>query len=364
MQENSKLSNIVSQFLDVNNQSQITPISTGLINDTYLIDLKQNKSKYILQKINKNVFPEPEKVMKNLINITKHLHLNVDNNYELLTLTKTKNESSFLIDDDDEYWRLYKYIDQTRTVEQISDPNLVYEAAKAFGNYIKRLVDLDPKQIFETIKYFHNYRNRVQKLEQAIQKNAYKRLATCIEEVKMVKERLQYIDQYYSLKLPVRIIHSDTKIDNILFDDQLKRAVCVIDLDISMPGSILYDFGDMVRYNTNSTKEDDPNIDQINLNKEIFHLLSLGFIEETFSILTTVEKENLLLGAKLVILIQAIRYLTDYLSGDIYYKIQYDSHNIIRTKNQLHFLKCVEREEKELLKIINSVYFKMDNTNT
>ncbi len=348
--------------MDIGNLREITPISTGLINDTYLIDLKVANDKYILQKINKNVFPEPEKVMENLMKITSHLRINADKRYKLLTVINTKDQSSFFIDDQYDYWRLYQFIDHTRTIDQISDPNLAYEAAKAFGNYIYRLADLNPGILFETIDSFHNYRKRVHTFKDAIETDRCQRLKSCAEEVRIVEERLQYIDQFYSLEIPLRIIHSDTKIDNILFDDQLKNAICVIDLDISMPGSILFDFGDMVRSFTNSTKEDDPNFDLIKLNLEIFHLITRGFIEETFSILTHTEKEHLLLGARLAILVQAIRYLTDYLSGDIYYKIQYDSHNIVRTKNQLYFLKCIEKEEKQLEKIIKTELIRVNKT--
>jgi aminoglycoside phosphotransferase (APT) family kinase protein len=352
---NDHLKYITGNFLELPENTEILPISNGLINDTYLVRNVKVKHKYVLQKINKNVFREPEKVMKNLVCIVNHLADHPDPRYRLLSLEQTKDGADFFVDQGQEYWRVFRYLDNTGTVGKITDPEQAREAARAFGNFIKRLKGLRPEEVYETIRDFHNYRDRIRKLEKADIEDSCKRKKNCLNELDYIYDRISYVEQFYSLPLPTRIIHSDTKIDNILFDDLLKKAVCVIDLDIAMPGSLLYDYGDMVRSYTNRVREDDRDMSKIGINQEVFYQLTLGFLEETNLMMTDAEIRNLLLGAKIVILIQAIRNLTDYLMGDVYYKINYEIHNLIRARNQITLLGCIEKDEKIYENMINSI---------
>ncbi|MBR9997940.1 MAG: aminoglycoside phosphotransferase family protein [Cyclobacteriaceae bacterium] len=350
-----KLNHIAGNFLKLRGNTLITPISKGLINDTYLIQNEHIKTKYVLQKINQNVFREPEKVMKNLVRIVDHLAKKPDPRYKLLKLEKTIVSGTYYLDEQQDYWRVFRYLDHTDTIDKVTDPIQAREAARAYGNFIKRLNRLNPGEVFETIKNFHNYRDRIVKLEKAAAENSSQRKKNCLNELDFIGNRIKYIEEYYSLPLPKRIIHSDTKIDNILFDDQLEKAVCVIDLDIAMPGSLLYDYGDMVRSFTNRVKEDEGDMSKIGINQEVFYNLTQGFIEETAILMKNAETNNLLLGAKIVILIQAIRNLTDYLFGDVYYKINYETHNLVRARNQITLLSCIEKDEKIYENIINSI---------
>jgi aminoglycoside phosphotransferase (APT) family kinase protein len=264
------LRHIAGQFFDPATQVEISPISTGLINDTFLIEKVDTDEKFVLQKINQLVFPEPEKLMDNLVCIVNHLSKRPDPRYKLLKLVKTRSDNDFFVDSEDEYWRLFEYLDDTRNIDQITNPVQALEAARAFGNFIKRLDDLDTRKVKETIKDFHNYQSRIIKLRNAAREDTRSRTNHCDKELDFIEKRFHYINTIYSLNLPVRVIHSDTKIDNILFDSELKKAVCVIDLDIAMPGTVLYDYGDMVRSYTNTLKEDDPDLSGIEIDHDIF----------------------------------------------------------------------------------------------
>jgi thiamine kinase-like enzyme len=260
------------------------------------------------------------------------------------------------IDEKKDYWRVFQYLENTQTIDKVTDPLQAREAAKAFGNFLKRLDQLNPRQVYETIENFHNYRSRIQKIKAAAEKDAFARKQNCREELELIENRFHYIDSFYAQSLPIRVIHSDAKIDNILFDKKLEKAVCVIDLDIAMPGSILYDYGDMVRSYTNRMKEDSPDLSLVNIDQEVFYQLTKGFLEETSTLISDSELKHLILGPKMIILIQAIRNLTDYLMGDVYYKIQYESHNLIRARNQLTLLNSLEKDEKIYQNMINSIH--------
>ncbi len=327
-------------------------LGEGLINDTYLISSRNttHKEKFVLQKINKIVFNEPDKVMSNLIKINEHLE---KKGSDSLKLIESNNGDLFVIDENDDYWRVTRYLENTRTLFEANDPLVAYEAAKSYGKFLNDIHDLNISEIFETIPGFHNYVNRISQLNESIKNNNSDRLKFCQKEKEIISDKQKYIFQFYDLKLPIRVIHSDTKITNILFDAESRKGKLVIDLDISMPGSILYDFGDMVRSFTNTLQEDDPDVSSIDVKSDIFEQLTRGFLESTKPFILEKESKNLLLGAKLVVLIQAIRNLTDYLKGDVYYKTNYEEHNLHRAQNQLKLLEKLEYHEDKLQKMID-----------
>jgi len=343
---------VVHQFKLPYDDFSIQPISSGLINDTLLISSKKTpeNERFVLQKINKTVFNQPDKLMNNLIRINRHLEIKAAAHQQLIP---SKKGLLYFVDDNSDYWRVTKYLENTRTLFSTDDPEIAYEAATNYGKFLHDLHDLNPAEICETIANFHNYKNRIVQLTDAIKSNVADRLRYAENERDIVHNKLHLIERYYNLNMPIRVIHGDTKITNILFDAHSYKGKLVIDLDISMPASILYDYGDMVRSFTNTLEEDNPALDLIDVKRDIFEHLTRGFLQSTSSFATETEKANLLLGAKLVILIQAIRNLTDYLKGDVYYKIDYDRHNLHRAQNQLTFLSAVEKRETELQKMID-----------
>ena len=340
------------QFDLPSSKVKLFPLGKGLINDTYLLDPIETScnNRFVLQRINKIVFTEPEKLMQNLIKINQHLTSKKARYQELV---KSTQGQLFYIDDIGDYWRVTKYLENTITLYAVPNPEVAYEAARTYGNFLYDLHDLEVSEIQETIPGFHNYKNRTLQLQKSIKTNYRNRIIKCRQEIDDINKRLRYIDAFYDLGLPLRVIHSDTKIDNILFDADTLKGRLVIDLDISMPGSILYDFGDMIRSFTNTLKEDDPNLNAIEVKMDIFEQISRGFLESTSSFILEKERNNLVLGAKVIILIQAIRNLTDYLNGDIYYKTDYEDHNLHRAQNQLTLVAAVERHEDQLLRLIS-----------
>lgn len=330
----------------------INPLGKGLINDTYLVEPlpSTGSDRYVLQRINKIVFREPEKVMHNLVRINKHLEHKRSAYQELIL---TVGGSNSYEDSRGDYWRITRYVENTVTLYKAHRPEIAYEAARTYGTFLGDLRDLPVSEIYETIPKFHNYANRILQLKDSIQKNAHKRLNVCQEEVQKALTLSRYIEEFYVLNLPVSVIHSDTKLTNILFDADTLKGKMVIDLDIAMPGSILFDYGDMIRSFTNTLEEDDPQLEMISVQKDIFEQISKGFLESARTFLIEKEAENLLLGAKVVILVQAIRNLTDFLNGDIYYKTDYDLHNLHRTQNQLTLLEAIENDELSLRSLIN-----------
>ncbi len=352
-----KIQGITGHFFSRENIAAISPVTRGLINDTFLIEARRPALRYILQKINKQVFKDPKKVMSNLSRIITHLG-NKPSDIQFPVLVKAKNDQLFHVDEQVDYWRVFQYIENTSTIDLIDHPRQAFEAAKAFGQFIRNLSDLNPDQVSETIDHFHDYEQRIKTYRKACEEDRHRRSSGCSREIEAINARIRYIDAFYALGLPNRVIHSDAKIDNVLFDNDRKKAKAVIDLDIAMSGSVLYDYGDMIRSYTNKIREDDPDTEKISIDHELFSRLTEGLLSEIHTVINHQEKENLLLGGKLVILIQAIRFLTDYLQGDIYYKTEYAAHNLIRTKNQLVLLMELEKDDEELNKIIKRLFNK------
>ena len=345
------IEDICSQFKLPYKHFELSVLGEGLINDTYLISSvnSSNEDKFVLQKINKIVFTEPEKLMNNLIKINLHLAKKGSNHLQLI---ESKDDRLYFVDENTDYWRITKYLENTRTLFTVDKPEIAYEAAKSYGKFLNDIHDLSIADIYETIPGFHSYSNRITQFKRSIETDKLDRLRHCQKEKDLIFDKQKYIDTFYELNLPIRVIHSDTKLTNILFDAESYRGRLVIDLDISMPGSVLYDYGDMIRSFTNTLQEDDPNLDEVDVKLDIFEQLTRGFLESTKSFISDKEAENLILGAKLVILIQAIRNLTDYLFGDVYYKTNYEDHNLHRAQNQLQLLQMLEYHDKALQEMV------------
>ncbi len=341
---------------------------TGLINDTYIAVFDDNNQQtgFVLQRINTLVFNKPVEVMANIDLILAHQAKKVmldpdhpDPKRGLLKLVYTNDERSFYQDEDDNCWRVYYYIENTVDFDMAETEAQAYEAAKMFGRFGNYLSDLDVKQMHATIPDFHNIVKRYEALELSSKKDEVNRKDKCLKEIDFALDRKYLCNIITNLlkdsKIPVRVTHNDTKINNVLMDHETLKGLCVIDLDTVMPGTVLSDFGDMVRTFTNSVNEDVPDVSKVKMRLNIFRAMAEGYLSEANDFLTPVEKSNLVYGGKLITLMQGIRNLTDYLKGDVYYKIDYPEHNLDRTRNQFALIRSIEKQEKKMEEIIENL---------
>ncbi len=358
----TNLTEIVDKFRIDGIVKSIDPLGSGLINDTYKITTQSSDTDdYVLQRINHAIFKDVDLLQKNIVAITDHIRKKLtekgetDIKRKALQVIPTKDGKLYHFDGNN-YWRITVLIPQSKTYETVN-PEFSYYTGKAFGEFQAMLVDL-PEPLGETIPKFHNMEFRLESFKEAIASNKSGRL----EKVQwMVDELLKRSDEmckaerlYKEGKLPKRITHCDTKVNNMLFDENGK-VLCVIDLDTTMPGFVLSDFGDFIRTAGNTGKEDDKNLDNVNLNMDIFRSFAKGYIESARSFLLPIEIENLPYGAKLLTYMQTVRFLTDYIDGDCYYKIQYPEHNWQRSQAQFKLLQSIEAHEKEMQNYIQSL---------
>lgn len=348
--------NINGEFIDAK------AYGSGHINDTLLVRymLSGKQINYILRKINNFVFKEPKLIIENTINVTNHIReklIEVNEPYinsKVLTLLGTKNGNSYYVDEND-YWCLLHFIQGAYTVDHIDNSEQAYEAAKAYGKFQKYLSDFDTSQCYITIKNFHNLSNRIKIFEEAIRLDSKKRIEGITQEIEIAKSYIFLKDEYENLKkknLPMRITHNDTKINNIMLQNESNKGLCVVDLDTVMPGIILNDFGDMVRTFTSPALEDAKDFSKVKMRLPIFDALVKGYLEELNNYLTQDEINNLVLGSKIIVYEQAIRFLTDYIAGDVYYKVEYDIHNLNRARNQFALLSSIEEQTEQMEKVI------------
>jgi hypothetical protein len=337
------------------------PYGTGHIHDTYLVtcDGAEIPPQYIVQRINTYVFKWPEIIMNNIFRIAEHLKGKVTDPAGGMLIPKpisTWQGGYFTTDPSGSLFRCFSFIPGTISVDKVEEPQLAFEAASMFGRFVYELRDLSPQEIGITIPDFHNLGKRYEAFREAIEHGLPERKQKAAPEVEALDGYTRLVTHYDHLVveggLPERVCHKDTKINNVLIDQHTLKAVCVIDLDTVMPGSILSDFGDMVRTFTNNADEDEPDTDKVFCRLHIFEALAKGFLSETSPMLENVETNNLVFGAKYLTCMQAVRFLTDYLNGDVYYKTRYEGHNLVRTKNQLKLLRSIEEQEEEMNMIV------------
>ena len=355
--ENKKVIEIASLFLTKKKIKSAKLYGGGHINDTFLIEIAESDEKFILQKINKNVFKTPQHVIHNIELYLNHLHQK--NELQLKTF-KTSKEKSYVIDENGDFWRMYNYVENSVSYFVIEKEEHAFQAAKAFGNMQRLCLDLNTKDFFETIPDFHDLSKRYVKFDKVLQLSTEDRRRKAAKEILFVQDKRKISDLINELakrgELPLRITHNDTKLNNVLLDANSGEGICVIDLDTLMPGLVLYDFGDMVRTFTSPVPEDENDSTKVILRKKIFAALSKGYLSELSNELTKTEKEQLINGAKYMILIIGLRFLTDYLENDVYFKTTYDGHNLVRARNQFALLKDLLNKEEELKNIIESYF--------
>lgn len=345
----NELQKIASNFQLNATVGEITPFGEGMINATYRVKMTDTPVEYVMQKINHNIFKDVEMLQSNIKRITDHIRKKLaeagetDLGRKTLTLVPA-NDGKLYYFDGENYWRVTILIPEVKTYEAVT-PQFAFYAGKAFGKFQSMLADIPGEPLGETIPNFHNMEFRLQQFRDAVKANVAGRLDEVNDLVTEIEARADEMCQcerlYREGKLPKRINHCDTKVNNMLFDND-GNVLCVIDLDTAMPGFVMSDFGDFMRTAGNTGKEDDTVLENVNFNMEIFKSYTKGYIESAKSFLTPLEIELLPFGARLLTYMQLTRFLADYLNGDTYYKINNPLHNIQRSKAQYKLLLSIE----------------------
>ncbi len=342
----------------------IMPCGTGHINDTYASSFRVGSKivRYVHQWINQYVFKEPIQVMENIERVTGYIRQRVisaggDPAREGLTLVPAVDGRSYYQTSQGDFWRTYIFIDGARTYDTAENIQNVYSASKAFGNFQKLLGDLPGGRLHETIPDFHHTRKRFDAFMRALESDPLRRARSVKSEIDFILQRegetSVVVDLLASGKIPERVTHNDTKLNNVMIDDRTGAGICVIDLDTVMPGSVLYDFGDSVRIGASTAAEDEPDLSRVGFDLKRFEWLTRGYLDAVCDFLSATEIEHLAFSARLITLEQGIRFLGDYLNGDSYYKIHHSHHNLDRARTQLKMIAEMERQAEAMETIVN-----------
>ncbi|MGE5355058.1 MAG: phosphotransferase enzyme family protein [Deltaproteobacteria bacterium] len=361
---NYKPATILSNFVKDEITDDVSLFGSGHINDTYL--LKSSKSEnegYILQKINNQIFKDVDGLMNNIVIVTKHIYntfnneMTLDINRRVLHFYPTSGGKYYYKDADGNFWRCCKYIPDTISYDKVNDPGIAFKGGQLFGDFQSRLSTLDPLLLVETIPRFHDLEWRMENFNNAVLYDRAGRLKMVPGEVETAKTRypdlVKLTTDFKNGKIPMRITHNDTKFNNILFSND-GEALCVVDLDTVMPGTILHDFGDAVRSSCNTADEDEKDTDSVTFNINTFRAFASGYLSKSKAFLIQEEIDYLVLSCRFMTYIMGLRFLTDYLAGDTYYKIKYDEHNLVRCRSQFKLLECMEKAENDMNTIIDS----------
>lgn len=350
---------IANQFNIKGSVSEYHAITTGHINDSYLIRTDQSATGYFLQWINSYIFKDVDGLMKNIETVTHHLSKKNEssgrNELRVLELVITRSGSAYYIDDDGEYWRMYRNIPGTHVYDLVENELIAYEGGKAFGRFMSDLADLPAELLSETIPDFHNMESRLRNFQASVTANPFNRKKEVLQELAFVEERademLRIPEMIRKGVIPKRITHNDTKFNNILFNES-DKAICIVDLDTVMPGSILFDFGDAIRTGANTACEDEKDLDKVNINLPIFEAYAKGFIEATQQSLTAAEIDLLAFSARFMTFIIGLRFLTDFIDGDPYFRTNYPEHNLDRARVQFRLIGSMESQAGRMEEII------------
>jgi serine/threonine protein kinase len=340
------------------------PCGSGHINDTFHVKAQHRTHQidYVFQRINTNVFKQPDHLMDNLSRVVEHCRKKLieddcgEIDRRVLSVFKTKEGGNFYMDNDHSCWRCHLFINNASTYDIPEHHSQLFEAAKAFGNFQKMLTDLPGKPLHETIPDFHNGPKRFENFKKALKKDRYDRAKNVTAEVDFLFDHswIFYVlpDLVEEGQIPVRITHNDTKINNVMLDDDSGEGICVIDLDTVMPGLSLYDFGDLVRSAGSISREDESDMSQVNLDVSRFEAILRGYFASAGEFLTAEEKKQLVLSSKLLCLMIGTRFLTDYLDGDNYFKVKRPGQNIDRTRTQFRLVESITEQETRLNEIV------------
>jgi Ser/Thr protein kinase RdoA (MazF antagonist) len=362
----SPMADIIRRFQLEGDLMDIERIDSGHINDSYAVRLCQGSRasrRYLLQRINHRVFASPEKLMENIDAITTHLRTKIlaaggDPQRETVTLVPTTDGRTLCRTPQGEYWRAAIFIEGAQTYDLAESLEQVYSAGRAFGRFQDLASDFPIHQLHETIPDFHHTPMRLRALMRAVERDVKNRAQSVRGEIEFVMRREAETSILQDLvdtgRLPLRVTHNDTKLNNVLIDDETGEGICVIDLDTVMPGLSLYDFGDAVRFGANSAAEDERDLSCVTLDLEIFDQFAAGYLDATRDFLSPLEVEYLPFSAKLMTLECGIRFLTDHLNGDVYFRIHRRNHNLDRCRTQLRLLREMETRFDEMERIVET----------
>jgi Ser/Thr protein kinase RdoA (MazF antagonist) len=355
---------IAAQFVVEGELAAAEPFGAGHINDSFLLTYRRDDktARYLLQRINDAVFPKPALLVENIRRVTAHITKKLmsrgvsDVGRRVLTLLPTHDGEPCYRDDAGSYWRLYRFVEQTRVHEAAETPEQAAHAGRMFGTFQQQLADLGGPRLHETIPDFHNTPLRFEALDWAVQTDPCQRAA-------LARDEIDFADRHRSLagvlldlqrrgEIPERVVHNDAKISNVLFDAVTDEALCVVDLDTVMPGLSLYDFGDMMRSMTCTAAEDEIDLSRVEVQMSLFEALARGYVRATGGFLTPAEREHLVFAGKLITLEQGVRFLTDYLNSDTYYKTQRPNHNLDRCRTQFKLVESITRHESRMARFV------------
>lgn len=340
---------------------------SGHINDSYCaaFDVAGAVTRFLMQRINHRIFKRPQLLMENIHRVTTHLVAQVeddpDRDRRVLTLIPDREGRLWHVDGEGKFWRAYRFIEKAHTYDTIQSPQQAFHAAKAFGQFQRMLVTLAPPRLHETIPDFHNTPKRLQAFLSALDADPCNRASAARAEIAYALEHQALASILTDAKLPERTIHADTKINNVMLDDATGEGLCVIDLDTVMPGLSLYDFGDMVRTATSAAAEDERDLSRVTMQMPMFEALVRGYLLSTADFLSAQEKTLLVTAGKLIPYEQAIRFLTDFLLGDPYYKIARESHNLDRCRTQIKLLESISRQEDTMRRFVECCAVSMNS---
>ena len=336
----------------------------GHINETYKVVLNDAgvEKSYILQKINHNLFTNVDNLMSNIVGVTEFARQSIvknggDPDRESLTVIPCTDGKPYYFDGEG-YYRLFIFIGDTVAFQKPESPEVFASSAEAFGKFANLLAEYPAEKLFEILPNFHDTAIRFENFEKALKADVCGRASSVQAEINFVLDRKSYCDKITSLlksgKMPIKVTHNDTKLNNVLFDAKTKKAVSVIDLDTIMPGSLCYDFGDSIRFGCNTGAEDEPDLTKVNFDMEMFKAYAKGYITAVGDGITEIEKQNLAFGSILMTYECGMRFLTDYLSGDTYFKIHRENHNLDRCRTQFKLVSDMEKALDEMNAVVAS----------
>ena len=355
METSNKVHEAIDGFKLPGELKECIRYGSGHINDTYRLtyETPQGTKRYILQRMSKSIFKKPVELMENVSGVTAWLRKKIienggDPERETLTLVKSNDGLPYFVDSTGEYWRVYLFIEGATCYDAVKDDNDFYQSAVAFGHFQRLLADYPAETLHETIKDFHNTPDRLEKFKKAVAEDICGRAASVQKEIDFILEREELTHALYDLqldgRLPLRVTHNDTKLNNIMIDDETGKAICVIDLDTVMPGLTANDFGDSIRFGASTALEDEQDLSKVSCDLHRFDVYARGFIEGCGGALTDLEIDMLPMGAILMTFENGIRFLTDHLEGDHYFHIHREGHNLDRCRTQLTLVK--DKQEK------------------
>lgn len=339
----------------------------GHINDTYVVTYNQSGRdiRYLLQRINHQIFKSPPALMGNIERATRHIRQKLeflkegDLSRKTLTLIPALDGQYYFQDIDANYWRIYLFVEGARTYDTVESTSQAFEVGRAFGKFQLLLSDLPADLFHVTIPDFHHTPKRFENLLKAIEEDRANRARGVRQEIDFALKRQSIVGKLVDLhsagKIPERVVHNDTKLNNVMLDNATGEGICVIDLDTLMPGLSLYDFGDMVRTSTNAGAEDETDLSKVYFKTDFFESLARGYLEAADTLLNPVEKSLLPFSGKLITFEIGLRFLTDYLNGDVYFKIKRPEHNRDRSRTQFKLVSCIEEKEEDLCRLVEGL---------